>query len=347
MNSRSKPSLTLLLTLAIVSFAPVPVRAADATSPPAADLPAIPPGPRPFPVTIGGYLIDLERIDESAGMCALDGYLDLEWVDPRLQRDAAPALDRNRLTIHDIWWPNIEFYNQYDARQISNVQINVSDDGTVEYQERFNARLSCDLDFRQFPFDRQRLPMQIESFRYDAGQLGFHARPARDLESPRAFLPDWFILGATERTTVDEYNPDQRPYAAYVFTVEVQRKSASYIWNMFLPIALITLLSGVVFWIRNKDFTNIAITTLVAAVAFAFVVAAGRPRQQYLTFMDAMVLSAYVIIFLSNVAAVALHYTDWTGRVERAAALTRTARWAFPLLYVALVSAAVARFFVL
>lgn len=318
----------------VVAVASVSALATSASAAPAAaDLHSFPPGPRPLPVTIGAYLIDFERIEESTGTCTLDGYLDLEWVDPRLRLDAVPAIDRGRLTIADIWWPNIEFYNQYDARDVANVQLAIKDDGTVVYEDRFRARLGCDLDFRRFPFDRQSLPLQIESFRYDASAMTLQIRPRAERMSARAFLPDWFISGVTERIVIDEGNPDRRPYSMYVFAIAVQRKSASYLWNIFLPLALITMLSWVVFWIGNKDFTNIAITTLVAAVAFAFVVAGGRPRQSYMTFMDAVVLNSYVIIFLANVTAVAVHYADWTGRTARSAALMRAARWSFPVLY--------------
>ena len=60
----------------------------------AQDVKSLPPGERPFPVSVGVYLIDFQKIDESALTHTLDGYLTLEWRDPgsrRGRRDRAPS----------------------------------------------------------------------------------------------------------------------------------------------------------------------------------------------------------------------------------------------------------------
>jgi hypothetical protein len=294
-------------------------------------------------VTVGAYLIDIERIEETTGTYTVAAYLELEWRDPRLAREVASGLDRSRLTLQEIWWPNIELYNQYDPRNTANLHLSIKDDGTVVYEERFRARLGSDLNFRFFPFDSQDLPLQIESFRYDASQVSLVSRPGRQLKSPSAFLPDWFIGTVSERLGVDKNNPEERPYAHYVLTTRVERKWISYLWNVFLPLGLITALSWVAFWIRNKDMSNISITTLVAAVAFTFVVSGGRPRLSYMTFMDSIFLSSYLIIFLANVAAVAVHYFDG-GNPGKARLLALRSRWLFPLLYLALLGLSLGSF---
>jgi hypothetical protein len=152
------------------------------------DLHSIPPGPRPFPVKIAAYLIDVERMEESTGTYALAGYLTLEWNDTRLSREAAPAMDRSHLSLQDIWWPNIEFFNQNEPRTTANLHITVNDDGTVIYEERFRVKLGSDFDFRRFPFDHQRLLMQIESFRYDSTQMSLTIRQSQQLKNPGALM---------------------------------------------------------------------------------------------------------------------------------------------------------------
>ncbi len=157
-----------LVCFILVALLPATGTVREAPSGPTLDLHSLPPGPRPLPVTIGAYLIDLERIEEATGTYALAGYLDLEWRDPRLSREVFPNLNRTHISLQDIWWPNIEFFNQHEPRNIANLQLGVRDDGTVVYEERFRVRLGSELNFRRFPFDRQDLLLQIESFRQRA-----------------------------------------------------------------------------------------------------------------------------------------------------------------------------------
>ena len=305
----------------------------------AESLKALPPGARPLAVKISVYLIDFEKIDESTLTQTIVGYLTLTWQDPRLAKELAPELDRSSVTLDDVWHPNVEIINQHGPRSIANWSITIDDDGTVLYQERFTAELSSDFDLKRFPFDNQELRMAIESFRYDDSTVRFTSRGMTTLRSPSAFLPDWSIQDVGEHFGTDVANPEGRAYSQYVFQIGVQRKRGYYIWNVFLPLGFITLLAWTVFFIAPEDVgtrTTVSITALLTAIAFSLVVSGTRPRVLYLTYMDAVFLNAYFLIFVATASVIAAHFLIRSaGGPDAAERLSRSGRYSFPFLILA------------
>jgi Neurotransmitter-gated ion-channel ligand binding domain/Neurotransmitter-gated ion-channel transmembrane region len=288
-------------------------------------------------VSVGAYLIDFEEITEETLTYTVSAYVTATWHDPRLLKGSAPDLDRAAVTVDQIWWPNLEFANEHEPRQTTNSQITIDDDGRVKYEERFTAKLAAELDLRRFPFDSQTLPLSIESFRYDRSALVLTPIQGHELVSPRAFLAEWHILGASQRMEIDDYNPERRPYSRYNFEIRVQRKAGFYLWNICLPLLLIAVLAWSVFWIAPEDIstrTGISITALLTAIAFSLVIADSRPRVSYITFMDAVFLSAYAVIFLAAAGSVFGHVLiRRSGSPDQAEAMSRICLWAFPLVF--------------
>lgn len=306
-----------------------PARAAES-------LKSMPPGPKPFPVTVGTYLIDFDKIDEQTLTHTIVGYLTLEWKDPRLAKGLAPDLDRDAVTLEQIWSPNIEFTNQHTPRETANSQVSIADDGTVKYEERFKAELATDFDLVRFPFDQQMLLVQIESFQYDASQVVLIERTMRELKSPDSFLPDWFIGDVSQQIDTDTNNPDRALFSRYTFDIPVARKRGYYVWNVFMPLGFITFLAWAVFFINPEDVATragVSITALLTAIAFSLVISGTRPRVSYLTFMDAIFLNAYFMIFITAVAAVYGHFLiRASGSNQSAEKFSRLGQRAFPVL---------------
>jgi Neurotransmitter-gated ion-channel ligand binding domain/Neurotransmitter-gated ion-channel transmembrane region len=299
-------------------------------------LKSFPPGNH-VEVSIGAYLIDFDDIAEETLTYTVSAYITATWHDPRLSKGSAADLDRAAVTVDQIWWPNLEFANEHDPRQTTNTQITIDEDGRVKYEERFTAKLAVELDLRRFPFDTQTLPLWIESFRYDRSAVVLTPIQGQELVSPGAFLVEWNILGASQRIDVDDYNPERRPYSRYNFEIRVQRRAGFYLWNICLPLVLIATLAWSVFWIAPEDIatrTGISITALLTAIAFSLVIADTRPRVSYITFMDAVFLSAYALIFLAAAGSVVGHVLiRRSGSAEQAETLSKICLWAFPITF--------------
>src|SRR6266852_824478 len=101
------------------------------------------------------------------------------------------------------------------------------------------------------------------------------------------------------------------------FAISVDRRSSFYLWKVFLPLTLMVFLSWSVFWIEANDLSNqiqVAVTTILTVIAFAFAISATMPRLPYLTYIDAFFLECYIYVFI---AVVALMTVLVTHRSER------------------------------
>ena len=67
-----------------------------------------------------------------------------------------------------MWWPEVTLVNEVHAREMENEELIIYADGTVEYEEKSHAQLEAHYNLRKFPFDRQVLEIEIESFAWTA-----------------------------------------------------------------------------------------------------------------------------------------------------------------------------------
>jgi len=59
---------------------------------------------------------------------------------------------------------------------------------------------------------------------------------------------------------------------------------------------------------------EVAVTTILTVIAFAFAISATMPRLPYLTYIDAFFLECYIYVFLAVVELMTVHVTH---RIER------------------------------
>ncbi len=150
-------------------------------------------------------------------------------------------------------------------------------------------------------------------------------------------LAQW-DLEAVEPEIVTEEIYNRHRVAEARFAIRVKRRFHFYLWKVILPLVLMVVLSWSVFWIEARDLSNqvqIAVTTLLTVIAFAFAISATMPLVPYLTYIDAFFLTCYVFVFLAFVELMAVHLAH---RRERATDLgiriQKFARWAVPAAFI-------------
>jgi hypothetical protein len=116
----------------------------------------------------------------------------------------------------------------------------------------------------------------------------------------------------------------------------VKRRSGFYVWKIFLPLLMITMIPVVVFWIDVKEFDwllKIPTTMLLSMVAFEFTVTRDLPRIGYLTFLDAVFLASFAFCFFGVFEITTVYLLQKHGRRPLAVKLHSTGKWAYPLAY--------------
>ena len=293
-------------------------------------------------IAVGLHIINIASIDEVTEQFEMDAYLFERWNDPRLAFTPSGPNDRERnYAVGQIWIPQLEMINAASLRNRGDTSIRVAPDGTVNYAERSKVALSSRFALRRFPFDRQALLIIIHPFLVDGPRMRLslidHAAwTASEFESYSS-LAQWKLQAVEPKVgTAPTYGGLTVPEAR--FEITVVRRSSFYLWKVFLPLLLMVFLSWSVFWIEPHDLSNqiqVAVTTILTVIAFAFAISATMPRLPYLTYIDAFFLECYIYVFLAVVELMTVHVTHRNERRRDLGVRIRSySKWLIPASFV-------------
>ena len=333
-----------LLALAF-AFAPASQATRAADTKPTVDLRLSPNGgTAPVEVAVGLYITNFVGIDETRETFEVGGFLTGQWQDPRLalpadQQQTPPRTFR----LEDLWAPAIEGANVI-SHKTNQYSLEADSRGTVTYRERFDAVYSNDFELRKFPFDTQVLQFEYQPFLSAARQIRFAPQALRFTGiSPvqHTDLAAWHLEDlrySTDKAVLDPYQPDAREA---LFQLTATRRSGFYVWKIFLPLIMITLIPMVAFWIDVKEFDwilKIPMTMLLSLVAFQFTVTRDLPRIGYMTLLDAVFLASFAFCFLAVFEITLVYLLQKHGRRPLAVRLHSAGKWVYPLAYLGVIS---------
>lgn len=311
-----------------------------------AEAPTAPPAP-PARVAASFFFSTIENVDSINEAFNGDLYLSLEWNDPRLAGVPPEQIDGGT-----VWQPKVEVVNSRDVQQPWEPYFQFPGPGKLRLLSRFHGTFAAPMDLHDFPFDRQVLPVEIESSVFTSQELVFSytgnqkergwtvpLKPAEVLgDSVR--LPEWNIEAVQVRELDKYYSFVDASFSRYRVEILVSRRSGFYVWKVIAIEAMIVVLSWVVFLLEAGELGNrlaVSVTLLLATVAFSYVVSGITPRISYLTLLDWFLLGCFALIFLSALESVLVYFLQRRGR---GAVLTaRVDRWslaAFPVLFLLL-----------
>jgi hypothetical protein len=319
---------------------------AGAVQTPTVDLHQSPTGGKtPVVVSLGLYVTNLVAIDEARETFEVAGYVSAKWQDPRLTLpfgDTSGSNQPRTFKSEDIWTPPIEGANAV-SHKTNAYFLEVDKDGTVSYLERFDATLSSGFNLRKFPFDTQVLEFDYQPFASVPTVIQFapQALPGTGVSpEPHTELAAWSVKEL--RYTANKMGSTGfLPLTGEaIFQIVVKRRSGFYIWKIFLPLFMLTLVPVAVFWLDAKDIDwmlKVPMTMLLSMVAFEFTIARDLPRIGYVTFLDAAFLASFAFCFV-NILEITLVYVMQRSDLRAPAVKLHTVgRWAYPLAYLVVI----------
>jgi hypothetical protein len=297
-------------------------------------------GAAPVQVRLGLYITDLGMVDETAENFEIQGYIYASWNDHRLVDKTALSLGKPRkLDPQDVWNPQLDIENLRTFNSFRHDFFSFPD-GTVYWEERFDAVLSAEYYLRRFPFDHQSLFVivqpAISPARPNHSLVEFAPTDYATGLGPEAYLAAWDVEAISYSRSAGHTNSAGLDAPRAVFEIMVKRRTGFYIWKVFLPILLMTMVSWTTFWVKADEFDwqmKIPLTILLAMIAFEFAIARDLPRVNYLTFLDAVFLTSFVFAFLAIVEAITVHILVMRGDKSAAERIHHRARWAVPAAY--------------
>ena len=207
----------------------------------------------PIRVNLGIFLVDLVDIDELRESFTVDFFVKLRWRDPRLSVAAlGRALDDCTLELAEIWHPDVHPVNQRGIARERERDVDVMPDGTVRLRERILGELSASLNLNDFPFDTQKLQIQLASFEYGPADVVFAIDEAETGRTENAFLGGWNIVSNTSDPTIRPLSAKTRQRTHLEHSIVIERRSAYFVWKVVVPLVLIVLMASSVFWIDPR-----------------------------------------------------------------------------------------------
>lgn len=274
---------------------------------PATALDLFEPPTQPMSVEIGLFLLDITRLDELENTFEIELDVITRWSDPRqnptengkariFRGDAARQFKDMR------WSPELVIANAVGTPNLGRLHTTMQPDGTMVNRARLEATIRAPLDFREFPFDEQSLPIEIESYAFDAGEVRLVVNREFSGFDHHFEMPEWVVTGVDAQIVKFHKEQEQRDFSRLEYRVHVARQSGYYLWKVILPVVLIVAISWVVFWMSGDQLgrrAGISSTGMLTVIAYQFIIAGSLPRFPYLTALDKIVLLALVLIALT------------------------------------------------
>jgi len=320
---------------------------ASASPSPGADPVSTPPN-RDGPTVVGMafYIKELRGIDAVQDEYTFRGYVRSTWCDPRLAFDRAEAGSDSRVkfgaaaerAVQKIWFPSGFPVHEIEGLKVLDRELSVSHDGTVRSNINLSVRIAADFDLLRFPFDRQRLELAVESFRWPEGDLVFVADPDATGFAQDFSMPEWRITRVGTRTEASRALRSTEPFSRLVLEIDVKRKGGFYLWKILLPVGVIVVLSWSIFWMSDETAVNrirLTATGVLTIVAYQFVVGRDLPRIAYLTLLDKVMIVSFMLLAVSVLPSLLVSYVQKDDML-RAKRIDRLSRILFPATYLVL-----------
>jgi hypothetical protein len=234
---------------------------------------------------IGVYVINIGKIDLQTGSYDLDFYIwlasDEEGVDFVQNTPKIDYMNAQRITVEP-----------------SRVETNY-------WEARVKGTFLKNMDFRNYPFDKQQATVEVEGFE-TVDKLVFVPDTETSGFDYLINVPGW-NLGESHSDVVVHNYPDGS-YSRYVFEFEIERAPLSSFLKTVFPILIITTIAMLAFWMSPTNFApriGLAASTLLAAVAAHLTAANQLPPIGYLTLIDKVMIVVYAL-FLNNLLSMVL-----------------------------------------
>lgn len=293
-------------------------------------------GGEPEQITMRLGLLDITEIDDRKQVFMADLFIEIQWRDRRLAQSGNEDVQLRTVPLDEIWHPRLTVINDRGLDYLLPMVATVESDGLVNVRQRLAGPLAVDLELRDFPFDTQRLSIEIVSYQYTPSEIAF-SEASELVVGLDAFDGAGWTYSALEPEPFEYTLRDGgRGGSGFVFAVMAEREAAYYIFTLAIPMTLILFLSWMVHWLPVDVIPariGTASATVFSLIAFGVSFRLTLPKIAYLTDADRFVLYSTLLVLVSLAITVATIRWASTDRKDTAERATRRARVAFPLLY--------------
>lgn len=301
----------------------------------------------PIAVRIGVKLQQITAVDQKSENYGVVAALVMHWTDPALAFDPETAPDRFKIFTGDAFgaemsrrgqlWPQYTIVNQQGNRWVQNRVVVIQPNGETVYLERFSTTLQApDFDFRDFPFDKQKFFIRIDLL---APEWLFLLREIKGYSEVGEKLGEEEWVVTDFGTSFSRGEILKRPVSRFDLEFRATRHVEYYFFRILFPLSVIIAVSWILFFLKDyAKRVDAAGANLLLFIAFNFAISNDLPRLGYLTFLDTMLISAFLVTAIVLILSVYLRRQDMNGRHTFVAKVDRYVIIFYPLAYIATIA---------
>jgi hypothetical protein len=295
---------------------------------------------QPVDVQIGIKLEQIIDVDQANESFTAQASMQMDWTDPALAYNPDDCQCDVKTYTGDSFnqfveeaqgrWPDFTLQNQQGNRWTQNKVAAIWPDGRARYLERFTTDFQVDFDFRPYPFDTQEFIMRVDALFPEEYYTYSDLEGYSEISSEHG--EDEFRITDFETTITSEQTSTSATTSRFTFRFTAPRHLNYYLLQVFIPILLIVGVSWITFFLRDYGRRiEVASANLLLFIAFSFSLSENYPRLGYLTFMDYVMASMFVLSALVVAYNVWLKRMEMQGNGDRADRIDRIGDWVYPL----------------
>lgn len=299
-----------------------------------------------IPVLAGFELDQITTVDQKSENFGVVGNIWMRWTDSALAFDpvACDCSFKVYRSIDDfveaegVPWPEFTLFNQQERRWTQNTIISIMPDGTATYYERFWVILQApDFNFKWYPFDNQQFYVRIDSL-YPEEYYYYEPWDEKTELGSQLGEEEWYITKWGVNISTVSINTQNSRFS---FGFRAARHLTYYILRILMPIFIIIILGWVPFLLTDyAKRADLAGANLLLFIAFNFTIASDLPRLGYLTFLDVILITTFVVSGLEVIYNLYMNWLATKKQKEYAQRIDKFMAWFYPFAYIAILGIA-------
>ncbi|XP_049271584.1 glutamate-gated chloride channel isoform X5 [Rhipicephalus sanguineus] len=248
----------------------------------------------PALVRVNIFVRSISRIDDVTMEYTVQMTFREQWRDERLQYDDLGGQVRYlTLTEPDkLWKPDLFFSNEKEGHFhniiMPNVLLRIHPNGDVLFSIRISLVLSCPMNLKFYPLDKQICSIVMVSYGYTTEDLVFlwkegdPVQVTKNLHLPRFTLERFQTDYCTSRTNTGEYS-------CLRVDLVFKREFSYYLIQIYIPCCMLVIVSWVSFWLDPTSIparVSLGVTTLLTMATQISGINASLPPVSYTKAID-------------------------------------------------------------
>lgn len=262
---------------------------------------------KPTEITCQIMIDSIDSINEATMDFTLSMFLYQRWTEYRLILQTIVnvsylELDANaieKIWVPDLYFPNEKRSNFHDVT-MPNRMLRMYETGEILFTLRITLTLTCKMDLRNFPFDKQVCYIQIASFSYTNSTLLLKWFKEKSVQISSNVADTQFLMERVTQSECENFVRQEGNHSCLQANFHLTRSIGYYVVQMYIPTILIVVLSWLSFWLNVGSVPgriSLGVLTVLTMTTQISSVNASLPRVSYTKAIDIWMATCLLFVF--------------------------------------------------